>query len=61
MVRKNLLLVPQAEELLQKYKEEIAHEFGIFHSVTEMDYNRPITDTLLNEERREKNERKKGI
>ncbi len=32
MKKPSPLVVPKVEEYLEKYKEEIAHEFGIFYS-----------------------------
>ncbi|MBU8907028.1 spore protein [Desertibacillus haloalkaliphilus] len=48
MVMKNLLLVPGTEDFLNTYKEEIAHEFGMYRSVQEMDASsRDMTKQLL--------------
>lgn len=37
MMKKNKLIVPEAESFMASYKEEYAQEFGVFHSVQEMD------------------------
>ncbi|WP_078554699.1 small, acid-soluble spore protein, alpha/beta type [Bacillus alkalicellulosilyticus] len=47
MKKRNLLVVPEAEKLVQQFKEEIAHEFGIFRSTLEMDaVSREMTQKL---------------
>lgn len=53
-LRKNLLVTKEAEEMLEKYKEEIAHEFGIFHTVTDFDRAETMTKKLLNKTREQK-------
>lgn len=36
-MKQNKLIVPEAEALMNNYKEEYAQEFGIHHSVMESD------------------------
>ncbi|MBB5172093.1 hypothetical protein [Texcoconibacillus texcoconensis] len=37
MSSRNRLLVDQLDQYMNTYREEIAHEFGIFHSAQETD------------------------
>ena len=53
LVGKNMLLVPQAEEFMEKYREEIAHEFGIFHSTAQFDQATTMTESLLKKKNKE--------
>ena len=55
-MRKNLLAIKEAEEMVEKYKEEIAHEFGIYHSVSELDWTKSMTKKLLNKANKRKEE-----
>lgn len=48
-----MLLVPQAEEFMEKYREEIAHEFGIFHSTAQLDQATTMTESLLKKKSKE--------
>ncbi|OLO40878.1 hypothetical protein BTR23_05235 [Alkalihalophilus pseudofirmus] len=50
MAKKNLLVVPECEQMLQNYREEIASEFGIHRSVQEMDaVSRNMTKKVISE------------
>ncbi|WP_133058669.1 small, acid-soluble spore protein, alpha/beta type [Halalkalibacter urbisdiaboli] len=47
-MQSNKLVVPEVESFIETYKEEIAHEFGVFHSVQEMDAKaKDMTRTIL--------------
>ncbi|MEB1810071.1 MAG: small, acid-soluble spore protein, alpha/beta type [Bacillaceae bacterium] len=48
MSKKNLLVVPECEQMLESYREEIAMEFGVHRSVQEMDaVSRSMTRKVL--------------
>ncbi|WP_026674298.1 hypothetical protein [Alkalihalobacterium bogoriense] len=46
-MKKNLLVIPEVEAFLEKYKEEIAHEFGIFRSIHETEATVDMAKRLL--------------
>ncbi|MFV8827134.1 small, acid-soluble spore protein, alpha/beta type [Alkalihalobacterium sp. APHAB7] len=50
MPKKNLLVVPECEQMLESYREEIAMEFGVHQSVQEMDaVSRSMTRKVLDQ------------
>ncbi|WP_216828003.1 small, acid-soluble spore protein, alpha/beta type [Alkalihalobacterium elongatum] len=56
MTKKNLLVVPECEQMLQHYREEIAMEFGIHRSVQEMDaVSRSMTRKIMDETNKNNN------
>ncbi|HET7522272.1 MAG TPA: small, acid-soluble spore protein, alpha/beta type [Bacillales bacterium] len=56
MNAKNKLIVPGAEEMLNRHKEEIAEEFGIHASPASRDV---VTPKILDETRKEKEKKVK--
>ena len=50
MAKRNLLVVPECEQMLNEYREEIAMEFGIHRNIQEMDaVSKLMTEKLLKE------------
>ncbi|WP_209122401.1 small, acid-soluble spore protein, alpha/beta type [Alkalihalobacillus sp. BA299] len=48
MSKRNLLVVPECEQMLQNYREEIAMEFGVHRSIQEMDaISRSMTKKIM--------------
>ncbi|UOE92856.1 small, acid-soluble spore protein, alpha/beta type [Alkalihalobacillus sp. LMS39] len=58
-MKKNLLVIPEVEAFLEKYKEEIAHEFGIFRSTQEMEATVDMAKRLLSKKETKEQTRKK--
>ncbi|MGO4887797.1 small, acid-soluble spore protein, alpha/beta type [Anaerobacillus sp. MEB173] len=50
---RNPLIVPEGEQFLQQYKEEIAHEFGIHRSVLESEMLTEVTKRITEEAKKE--------
>ncbi len=48
------MVVPEATEFVEKYKEEIAQEFGVFRSIQEMDaVSKDMTKKILDKKKEE--------
>ncbi|WP_100404495.1 small, acid-soluble spore protein, alpha/beta type [Bacillus solitudinis] len=54
-MQSNKLVVPESEAFLQQFKEEFAHEFGVFHSVQEIDAQaKDMTKSVLTKSEKSK-------
>ncbi|GAK00299.1 hypothetical protein [Geomicrobium sp. JCM 19055] len=54
--KKNLLDVQGAADMINQYKEEMAHEFGVHHSVQEQDAKAKDMTKTIQEEKNKKND-----